>query len=114
MKVGSFTIEPLGESDSFRNILPIQAADFTAYEIRKHCEEHKTFNPPEEMRVLGEPLNTAYLEWEIDFRRHNNDRPPRSRMSARMLSAWPPARGYIWDKTLIMGAHVSRHKNGWT
>jgi hypothetical protein len=113
LKVDSLMIASIGEGNSFKNILPIQAADFTAYEIRKHCEEHKTFKPTEESRVLGEQLNTSYLEWEIDFIRKNN-RNPRNRMSARMLSAWPPAKGYIWDKALIMGAHINRHKNGWS
>jgi hypothetical protein len=113
LRTADLTVTPLGGGDSFKNILPIQAADFLAWEVRKVCEERKTFDPPEEMRTNNRRINEAVLAWEIEFEREHG-RPPRSRRSAKMLSAWPPPRGYMWDLHMLNAAHASRHENGWS
>jgi hypothetical protein len=112
LKVDNLLIAPLAKGDSFRNILPIQAADLMAYEVRKNCEERRTFDPPEQGRTDAHSLSLAYLQWKIEFQRKNG-RPPRDRKSAQMLSAWPPPRGHLWDYKLIKAAHLNRHKGGW-
>ena len=112
LKPNTLLLSALPDGGSFKTILPIQAADFSAWEIRKNCEERKTWNPAEEDRRHAGLLNASYLRWTIEFFQKFG-RMPRQRMSAKMLSAWPPPQGYLWDYANIKGAHVNRHKNGW-
>jgi hypothetical protein len=113
LKVDSLIVAPLAAAESFRNILPIQAADFTAWEIRKNCEERKTFTPSEASRYDNAAFRLELEGWRIERLRASGKLPHDNRRSATILSAWPPPSGYIWDAHNIKAAHVNRHKNGW-
>jgi Protein of unknown function (DUF3800) len=108
----TISVIPLTKDESFKTVTPIQAADFCAWEARRHLEEHKTWNPPEESRKSGENRLLNYLGWSLDFMAKMG-RKPRQRKSAMMLNAWPPADGLVFDYKNLMGAHHNRHKNGW-
>jgi hypothetical protein len=103
---------PIGGDDSFKTIMPLQAADFCAWEARRHLEEHKSWNPPDQARKIGPRMNENYLMWALTFFGRMG-RMPRQRKSAMMLNAWPPADGLVFDYQNLMGAHQNRHKSGW-
>lgn len=112
LRIDGVQINALGDGLTFRNTAPIQAADFTAWEIRRNCEERKTWNPTEAERSSPENLRISFEVWRQRFKEEFG-RFPRDRASARMLSAWPPPTGSLWDYGLISAAHTNRHANGW-
>ncbi len=97
-------ITPIEEPDSFKNILPIQAADFLAWEVRKYGHETVGWLPP--LKGTREDFRADYAKWVTE----NN---PRVRKSAFHLNKAVPHIGHIWDEFNISAAHTVRHKTGW-
>jgi hypothetical protein len=105
LRADELPITPLGKDESFKTILPIQAADFLAWEVRKHGNDRIGWIPPDgDIDQAG--MVADYIKWAD---REN----PRLRMSAVYLSAAVPHRGHVWDAFNINAAHTIRHKNGW-
>jgi Protein of unknown function (DUF3800) len=50
LKTDGITIIPLKKDDSFKTVLPIQAVDWLAWEVRKNSSERLTWKPSEEDR----------------------------------------------------------------
>jgi hypothetical protein len=112
LKSDGILILPLQKDESFKTVLPIQAADFMAWELRKLAEERKEFDPEDNTRISREAVNESYRKWALDFERIKN-RKPRRRRSALGLEYATPQSGYLWDLYNIRAAHLIRHKNGW-
>ncbi len=112
LKPSTISILPLEKEDSFKTILPIQAADFMAWELRKICDERKNWVPEDGVRGSLESVNADYHRWAEDFA-SKHDRRPRQRLSARGLERATPHKGYIWDYYNIRAADTFRHPHGW-
>jgi hypothetical protein len=112
LKADLITITPLEKSDSYSKILPIQAADFMAWELRKAYEDRREWEPSEEARGSMDALNADYQEWAQSFLKKYG-RLPRQRLSGWGLEKATPQKGHLWDFTNIEAAHRVRHKNGW-
>jgi hypothetical protein len=112
LKVDLLPIVPLKDSESFKNVLPIQAADFLAWELRKVSEDRKNWVPSDEARNSREGVNADYRQWAAEYEREHGRRP-RQRKSGYALQDARLPKGYIWDLHNIRAAHTVRHKNGW-
>jgi hypothetical protein len=106
------TITPLEKDESFVDVLPIQASDFMAWELRKAYEDRKEWEPTEESRLSKGALKEHYDEWAQSFLKQHG-RLPRQRLSAFGLEKATPQKGHLWDFVNIRAAHLVRHKNGW-
>jgi len=99
---------PLKDSDSFKNILPIQAADFLAWELRKSCE-----NIDEWYRTRKASLPAD--EWLNDLGRWNLARHGvlfKERKSLLALAEAAPSEGVELDYDTLVLANKF-HPNGW-
>jgi Protein of unknown function (DUF3800) len=112
LKPDLLPIMPLAKSDSFKTVLPIQAADFLAWELRKVSEDRKGWIPSEESRASRDGVNADYWQWAAQYEREHGKKP-RQRKSGYALQDARPPKGYIWDLYNIRAAHTIRHKNGW-
>jgi hypothetical protein len=112
LKTDSITVIPLKKDDSFKTVIPIQAVDWLAWEVRKNSTERLTWKPSEDDRKTIVGVYRSYEKWKPDFEKEHG-RAPRDRKSAWALYKAKEPRGIIWDYQTILGAHVNRHKNGW-
>jgi len=113
LRPDDFITVPLKKTESFKSVLPIQAADFMAWELRKSCMERLSWEPAEVDRILGGGrLRQSYEAWGADFEAREG-RAPRDRKSAWALMDATPQGGQLWDFHLILAADVNRHPNGW-
>jgi hypothetical protein len=107
----SLRIMPLEGNDSAKTILPMQAADFMAWELRKASVDRKEWNVADANRSSKEALKQDYDQWaQVFFNKYG--RMPRTRQSAWGLEKATPQKGHLWDFVNISGAHTIRHKNG--
>jgi len=104
-------ITPIEDSQSAKSVLPLQAADFMAWELRKNSEETLTWDVPESTKTVVQAARD-YGRWATEFAQKNN-REPRIRKSAWSLYKGTRVQGVMWDETTIAGAHVNLHPNGW-
>lgn len=112
-KTQMFTPVALQDDQSFRNILPLQAADFVAWEIRKSCEDRKMWKYTQEQRADPTKLRESYAEWTLEyFTKHKKF--PRERRSFLALRESPllTPRGFMWDEPNLEAA-LRRHPRGW-
>jgi hypothetical protein len=99
---------PLKDPDSFINILPMQAADFLVWELRKSTE-----NIDEWYRIRKSQLPAD--EWLNDLARWNMERhgaPFKERMSFLALQEACPSDGVAIDYDTLVYAN-RYHPNGW-
>jgi hypothetical protein len=99
---------PLKDPDSFINILPIQAADFLAWELRKSTE-----NIDEWFKTRKASLPPQ--EWLNDLARWNMERhgvPFKERKSLVALTDAVPSEGFALDYDTLVLANKF-HPNGW-
>jgi hypothetical protein len=104
LKADEIPITPLGKEESFKTILPIQAADFLAWEVRKYGNDRISWIPPDK----GDKES-----FRADYRKWAEEANPRLRKSAVYLDRAVQHVGYVWDAFNINAAHTIRHKNGW-
>lgn len=102
-----FTPIPLQKHESWKTVLPLQAADYIAWEVRKFRRERKDFRPPKSVR--GDRLNTheSAMAWE----RRNNPRY-RGNFKALIMSTLLKPQHSVLDKFNLEIAH-GHHPNGW-
>jgi hypothetical protein len=112
LKCDLLPILPLQKDESFKTIIPIQAADFLAWELRKSSEDRKTWEPSEASHSSREGVNEDYWKWAREFETANG-RKPRQRKSGYALQDAQLPKGYLWDFVNISAASTIRHKNGW-
>jgi len=101
---------PLKKSESFKTVLPIRAADFMAWELRKAGSDRAGWVIPTEGD--RDVVYAAYHKWAAEFKSQKG-REPITRKSAWALDKAIPQSGYLWDEINIRAAHEIRHKNGW-
>jgi hypothetical protein len=63
-----FSITPLPENKTFKDVLPLQAADFIAWELRELAEERKSWTYSSEEREQYRLLSQSYARWERQYR----------------------------------------------
>jgi hypothetical protein len=104
---------PLLDSESFKTILPLQAADFIAWEMRKLCEDRKEWEYSVEDRANRQIMMDSYNRWH---ERHTTKfgKPPRERKSFLALRESPvlSPQGLIFDEANLASL-LSRHPDGW-
>jgi hypothetical protein len=111
--VDTFAVIPVSDPEGFRKVLPLQAADFISWEMRKSCEDRKTWEYTAEERRDIHMLRRSYSDW-AERHRAETGKPPRVRKSYKALRRVPvlAPQGYIWDEANLEAA-LERHPNGW-
>jgi hypothetical protein len=102
-----FTIIPLAKKDSWRDILPLQASDFCAGEVRRFRDARRSWKPTAEIRNDRDLIILSYRKWA----KENN---PRTRGSFGMLlhSALYKPQHLLLDEEHLEEVH-KRHPKGW-
>jgi hypothetical protein len=102
-----FTTTHLGGAESFRTILPMQAADFVAYETCKYRSERTDMILSPEIRENPDLMSLAIRKWE-------DKNKPRDRKSFQALrdGAAFRVRHFTWE-TYDLEQLRERHPNGW-
>jgi hypothetical protein len=80
-----FSAMVLGSDESFKNILPIQAADLIAWEMRKLCEDRKDWDFGNNDRMKKSDGYNRFFEEYAE----KHGKPPRERKSFLALREWP-------------------------
>lgn len=107
-RVKRFIPIPLQEKDSWRTILPLQAADICAWEIRKFRHDRRGWSISDSVRADRELMKAHYREWDAEHK-------PRKRGSFMAM---------LVGKLFQTGTHIvldrqnledlqERHPNGW-
>ncbi|WP_295635780.1 DUF3800 domain-containing protein [Novosphingobium sp.] len=98
------TITPIGKDKSYKDVLPIQAADFVTWELRRSTNgildfitKIKTGDDPQEWR-------RQEMQWSIE----KHGRWPVERPSLFAIGANAPVENMIWDKRAMGIAHRAR------
>jgi hypothetical protein len=104
-------ITPIEDTESARQIRPLQACDFMAWELRRDSEETLTWNAGDDVKSVVSAARD-YGRWATEFKRNKN-RDPIRRKSAWSLYRGVRVRGLMWDEVNIRGAHINLHPNGW-
>jgi Protein of unknown function (DUF3800) len=73
LRADEIPITPLGKTESFKTILPIQAADFLAWEVRKYGNDRMGWIPPD--KGEKESFSAHYHEWAKDFEGRSGRKP---------------------------------------
>ena len=105
-----FSSNVLGGDESFKTVLPIQAADLIAWEMRKICEDRKGWDfGNDERTTKSDSYNLFYEEYVEKY-----GTLPRERKSFLALREWPPLapQGLILNRHNLDQLHT-RHANGW-
>jgi hypothetical protein len=113
LKMGAISIVPLKETESFKTVLPIQASDFMAWELRKASAERVTWQIKEEDVKTQGDLYHAHKAWRKKRTEEIGKEPYDNRKSAWALYRACEQKGALWDYDLITAADKIRHKNGW-
>jgi hypothetical protein len=105
-------IAPLAKKESFKDVLPIQAADMISWELRKHSKDRDEYF---EHYFTGSNNWLANLKTMSDYmtahvRKHGNF--PRERATYKRLLDTPRAVGYTWTYAELEDLHAM-HQSGW-
>jgi len=106
-----FRITPFENEDSFKTVLPLQAADYIAWEKRKSHEDRVGFLYSDNDKKSGFKMKDAYQEWVAEHTAKNGS-PPRERQNYMKAREWPPPQGVLFDNFNLEQA-LQRHPNGW-
>lgn len=104
------SIYSLEKQDSWRNILPLQAADWLSWEMRKTCIDTKPW--------IEKKGHDQTVDWVHDFNKwaqrfyEENGRPFRNRKSFIALREANPPQGHIWNYEQLESVKA-RHPYGW-
>ncbi|HVM79658.1 MAG TPA: hypothetical protein VMU06_11595 [Stellaceae bacterium] len=106
------TVTPLAEGITFRCVLPIQAADFAAWEIRKSSERKNEWFEFIRPAVPPENRQSSMLNWTIldgVKKRGKFDIPgDLERKSLQALQKAARIDGPYWDYDILVAAHKAR------
>jgi hypothetical protein len=109
LKPTLFTPIPLQKSESWREILPLQAADLIAWEVRKYRRERDGLKPPLDIREDREAMHRFIQAWEEE-----QEHKPRDRFSFQSLRQGMIFRPlHIMADTHALNTALGRHPNGW-
>lgn len=95
---------PLNKALTFRNVRPLQAADFAAWEIRKHHLNQNEWWELEERPAKADEALIHLMEWSRQ--RFGKQIAARKSLEALLESAEIP--GVLWDYHTICDAHEAR------
>jgi hypothetical protein len=104
------SIHPLERADSWRTILPMQAADWLSWEMRKTCIDTQPW-------IAQKGMNPS-IDWVRDFHKwasnfsEEKGRPFRNRKSFIALREANMPQGHIWNYEQL-GIVKERHPHGW-
>jgi hypothetical protein len=105
------SIYPLEKTDSWRNILPMQAADWLSWEMRKTCIDTKPWIEKKGHKPKIDWVRN-FNEWAKSFTEEKG-RPFRNRRSFIALREANSPQGFIWNYEQL-GIVKDRHPHGWT
>jgi hypothetical protein len=109
-KLPFLSIYALKAEDSWRTVLPLQAADWIAWEMRKTCVDTLPW-----IKKKGHDLTKDWVDdfhnWSHQFAQENH-RQFRNRKSFMALRESNPPRGFIWNYEQ-MGILKQSHPYGW-
>lgn len=114
LKVDALTPIALQKEESFKTILPLQAADFVAWEVRKSFEDRKGFSYTAADKEKGRRhMNESYLKWMAEHETKTG-KPPRERGSYKALrkALGLLPHGVLMDEFNLEQGH-KWHPNGW-
>ncbi len=101
------------DDQTYKNVYPLQAADFLAWESRKNLEDNKGFKPTYEERKVREKLSEAYAQYSREHQEIFNN-SPRERVSYReLLAGMGNVISSVWTRDDLEQS-LKRHPNGWT
>jgi hypothetical protein len=104
------SVYSLKKEDSWRTVLPLQAGDWIAWEMRKTCVDTLPW-----IKKKGHDLNKDWVDdfhnWSQQFAQEN-DRQFRNRKSFIALRESNPPRGFIWNYQQL-GVLKDSHPYGW-
>jgi hypothetical protein len=104
-------IVPLKGKLTFREVLPIQAADFGAWELRKDHETNNEFYSEVAPTIDRADFLAEFTMWKA--RKHGTATlPPTRRKSLDALSRAARFEGGVWDYKMLVAADKFR-RNGW-
>ena len=107
--IDRWKIAPLDKKLSFRNVLPLQAADFLAWEARKSATRRDEWFVTEKPRLRPEEWLGSLLFWEVRkmgsivFPRDMNERRSFIELKKNL-----PIEGQVWDYQALCGVHKAR------
>ena len=100
---------PIPEGETWRTVLPLQAADLMAWETRKYRRDRAHLKPPPEIRGDRQAMHDWILAWEIE-----QEKKPRDRASFQALRQGIIFRPlHIMVDTYAINDVQKRHPNGW-
>jgi hypothetical protein len=98
-------LRPLQKCFTFRNLRPLQAADFAAYELRKSYEKVHDWFEIEDKPFEWEPRFQHFAKWSLE---KFHSYPPPSRKSFVRLKTMAHIEGIVWDYRALCIAHEAR------
>jgi hypothetical protein len=112
--VAGWEITPLDKKLTFRNVLPIQAADFLAWETRKSITRRDEWFTTVKPELQPEEWLMSLLMWEGRKKGNNVLIWPdaNERRSFLELKRELPIEGQVWDYHALCGVHKARG-GGW-
>lgn|ERR1039458_945095 len=96
---------PLPKACTFRNVRPIQAADFVVWEIRKH---HTQQNEWWELKDRPSDWNARFEHYQAWSKKKHGTKLPPPRKSLGALMTRMPLRGLVFDYRGLCFAHDAR------
>jgi hypothetical protein len=107
------SVRPLQPCESAKTILPLQAADLIAWEMRKLCEDHKDWDFSAGDRSSMHAIADSCGRYEREYMTKHG-KLPRFRESMWALRESPSLKphGLIIDR-IILEKLNKRHPNGW-
>jgi hypothetical protein len=107
--VDRWKITPLGKQSTFRNVLPIQAADFLAWETRKSITRRDEWFTTVKPRLRPEEWLMSLLMWEGRKKGNVLVWPDANeRRSFLELKKELPIEGQVWGYHALCGVHKAR------
>jgi hypothetical protein len=100
----------LKKDESWRTVLPLQAADWIAWEMRKTCVDTLPWIEKKGHDLTADWINDFH-NWSQQFAQENG-RQFRNRKSFIALRESNPPRGFIWNYEQL-GILKDRHPYGW-
>ena len=110
---GALVGSPIRDCQSFKDVLPLQAADFLAWEMRKSCEEAPGWTPSKEIRWSAAELSRDHADWSSQHEEITGSPPRNTRGSFVAVAEGIETKS--WSVVLLQDLEeVSRyHLNGW-
>jgi hypothetical protein len=102
---GKLVLLPLSRNLSFKDVLPLQSADFAAWELRKNHFENRDWFAIENKPVEWDERWAHFKKWSHE--RYGTELPP-ARKSFLALFGIAPVEGIVWDYRALCIADEAR------